>query len=84
MKNKTKMAGGKVSPKAPSAAVAALLAPLVARLLSKLFGFEIENEVAEGVVLAAIAGLGALAGAFLAPPGEVVIEAPVPPAPPVR
>jgi hypothetical protein len=61
-----------VSPKAPSAMVAALLAPLVARVLADLVGIDVDSEVAEGLILAVIAGLGALAGAAAAPPGDVV------------
>lgn len=63
-----------VSPKAPAASVAALAAPLVARLLGDALGVDVGSEAAEGIILAAIAGVSALAAAFVAPPGNVVTE----------
>jgi len=60
-----------LSPKAPAAAVAALLGPLVARLLADLLNIEVDSETAEGLILAAIAAFSALGGAYLARPGAV-------------
>lgn len=65
-----------LSPKATSASAAALVAPLLARLVAKLLGIEIENEVAEGLILGGIAAASALLAAWKARPGRVVVQAP--------
>lgn len=61
-----------LSPKAPTAAVAALVAPLVARLIADALDIEVDSETVEGLILAGIAALGALGGAYAAKPGSVV------------
>ena len=63
-----------VSPKAPAAALAGLVAPLVARMVADAFGVEVDSETVEGLILAGIAAVSAFAAAYAAPPGAVVSD----------
>ena len=63
-----------VSPKTQAAGAAALVAPLVARLLADVFGIEVDSETVEGLVLAGIAAVSAFAAAYAAPSGAVVAD----------
>lgn len=64
-----------VSPKATNASIAALAAPLLARLLASLFGLEVDSEALEGGILAVIAAGAALLAAYRSKPGTVVVKA---------
>jgi hypothetical protein len=65
-----------VSPKAPAAAVGAVLAPIVAGLLLDWLGVEVNGESLEVALTALVSALGALGGAVAAPPGAVVTARP--------
>jgi hypothetical protein len=67
---KTKTVG--VSPKTTAAAVAALVGPLVARLVGDLLGVEVESETVEGLILAGVAAVSAGLAAYKARPGVVI------------
>jgi hypothetical protein len=63
-----------VSPKTQAAAAAALVGPLVARLIGDLLDIEIDSEVVEGLVLAVIAAGSAGLAAWRAKPGTVKVR----------
>ena len=60
-----------ISPKAPAATAGALLAPVLAGLVAKLFGVEVDDATVELVLTALFSAAGALTGAYVAPPGAV-------------
>lgn len=64
-----------IAPKTSAAAVAALAGPLVARALASALGVEVDDETAEGLILAGIAAVSAFVAAYAAPPGTVATPA---------
>jgi hypothetical protein len=72
LRKTTRMANGRLSPKTAAAGAAALLAPLIARVLADVFEIDVDSETVEGLILASIAAISAFAAAYSTPPGETV------------
>jgi hypothetical protein len=72
LRKTTRMANGRLSPKTAAAGAAALLAPLIARVLADVFEIDVDSETVEGLILASIAAISAFAAAYATPPGETI------------